>query len=160
MLDMLHTRQYKGDGTEDPYNHIDFFEEICGTFKLNAFTDDEMRLKIFSQTLTDKALSWYKSHPKGTFDSWDKLSAAFLLYFYQERKSNGARHMIINFRNRPGESLLNGYVRFRELLDYCPHHELPPWLVLHTFYGGLSSENRDILDLVSGGGFLWKPGNY
>ena len=91
MLDMLRTKQYKGDGTEDLYHHIDFFEEICGTFKLNAFTHDDMRLKIFSQTLTDKAISWYKSHPNGTSDSWDKLSVVFLLYFYPERKSNGAR---------------------------------------------------------------------
>ena len=56
MLGLLHSRQYKGDGTEDPHNHIDFFENICGTFKLNAFTEDEVRLKIFSQTLVDKAL--------------------------------------------------------------------------------------------------------
>ena len=38
MLGLLHSRQYKGDGTEDPHSHIDFFENICGTFKLNAFT--------------------------------------------------------------------------------------------------------------------------
>ena len=62
--------------------------------------------------------------------------------------------MITNFKNRPGESLLNGYVRFRQLLDYCPHHELPPWLVVRTFYGGLSNENRSDLDLASGGVFL------
>ena len=62
--------------------------------------------------------------------------------------------MITNFKNRPGESLLNGYVRFRELLDNCPHHELPPWFVLHTFYGGLSSENRDALDFASGRVFM------
>ena len=57
MLDMLRTRKYKGDGTEDLYSHIDLFEDICGTFRLNAFTDDEMRLKIFSQNLTDRAIS-------------------------------------------------------------------------------------------------------
>ena len=62
--------------------------------------------------------------------------------------------MITNFKNRPGESLLNGYVRFRKLLDYCPHHELPSWLVLHVFYGGLSSENRETVDHVSGGVFM------
>ena len=70
MLSLLHSRQYKGDGTEDPHSHIDFFENICGTFKLNAFTDDEMRLKIFSQTLVDKALLWYKSQSPGAFDIW------------------------------------------------------------------------------------------
>ena len=42
MLGLLRSRQYKGDGTEDPHSHIDFFENICGTFKLNAFAKDEM----------------------------------------------------------------------------------------------------------------------
>ena len=41
MLGLLHSIQYKGAGTEDPHSHIDFFENICGTFKLNAFTEDE-----------------------------------------------------------------------------------------------------------------------
>ena len=49
MLSLLHSKQYKGDGTEDPHSHIDFFENICGTFKLSAFTKDEVRLKIFSK---------------------------------------------------------------------------------------------------------------
>ena len=62
--------------------------------------------------------------------------------------------MITNFKNRPGESLLNGYVRFRKLLNYCPHHELPSSLVLDVFYGRLSSENRQTGDHVSGGVFM------
>lgn len=93
LLSLLHSRQYKGDGTEDLYSHIDFFEDTCGTFRLNAFTDDEMRLKIFSQTLTDKAGLWYKSHVKDTFKIWEELSSAFLSHFYPERKSNGARRI-------------------------------------------------------------------
>ena len=43
LLDMLRTKQYKGDDMEDPYAHIDFFEDICGTFRLNSFTDEEMK---------------------------------------------------------------------------------------------------------------------
>ena len=91
LLSLLHSRQYKGDGMEDPYSHIDFFEDTCVTFRLNTFNDDEMRLKIFSQTLIDKALLWYKSHSPGAFDSWKELSSAFLFHFYPERKSDGAR---------------------------------------------------------------------
>ena len=51
---------------------------------------------------------------------------------------------------------MNGYVRFRKLLDYCPQHELPSWLVLHVFYGGLISENRETLDHVFEGVFFIK----
>ena len=101
-----------------------------------------MRLKIFSQTLTNKADLWYKSHARDMFKTWEELSSAFLSHFYPERKSNGARRMITNFKNRPGESLLNGYVRFCQLLDYSPHRELPSWLVVRTFYGGLNDENK------------------
>ena len=32
MLGLLHSRQYRGDGTEDPHSHIDLFENIHGTF--------------------------------------------------------------------------------------------------------------------------------
>ena len=52
--------------------------------KLNAFTEDEVRLKIFSQTLVDKTLSWYNSHSPGRFDSWKELSPAFCFIFIQK----------------------------------------------------------------------------
>jgi hypothetical protein len=100
---------------------------------LNAFTDDEVKLKLFSRTLTNKAHAWYKSCPAGMFDTWKKLSVVFLSCLYLESKSFGARRMITNFQNRLDVSLVNDYVRFRGLLNHCPHHELPPWLVLHTF---------------------------
>ena len=63
LLQILHTRkiftgEYKGDS---PYAHVDYFSNICETFKLNAFSHDDMKLKLFSQTLTSKALTWYKA---------------------------------------------------------------------------------------------------
>jgi hypothetical protein len=35
------------DGTEDPYVHVDFFDDICWTSKLNVFTCEEMKLIFF-----------------------------------------------------------------------------------------------------------------
>ena len=113
LLDMLHTKFFAGnDDSEDPYAHLDFFEEICGTFKLNAYTEEEMRLKLIGQTLSNTSLNWFKACPADTIDTWEKLTASFLMCFYPERKSYGARRMITNFKNRPGESLAKGYVRF------------------------------------------------
>ena len=40
------------------------------------------------------------------------------------------------------------------MLNHCPHHGLPDWLVLYTFYGGLSDANRNEVDLSSGGAFM------
>jgi len=32
LLELLHAKKFAGDGTEDPYNHIGFFREVCETF--------------------------------------------------------------------------------------------------------------------------------
>jgi hypothetical protein len=61
--------------------------------------------------------------------------------------------MITSFRNNAGESLYNGYKRFRGYLNNYPDHGLPPWLVIHTFYAGLSVGNRNKLDIASNRSF-------
>ena len=45
VLELLHGKQFKGEEGEDPYQHLQFFEDVCGTFKLNAFSPDDMKLK-------------------------------------------------------------------------------------------------------------------
>ena len=67
LLNILHAKNFAGDSdTDDPYAHIDFFEQICGTFKLKAFTNDEIKFKLFGQTLSNKAYSWFRALPAGT----------------------------------------------------------------------------------------------
>ena len=152
----MHTRKiFAGeDDTEDPYAHIDYFTDICETFKLNAFTHDDMKLKLFSQTLSKKALTWYKALSTESKSTWKNLSSAFLSHFYPRSKTDGARRVITYFKNRPGESLVRGYIRYRGLIDRCPHHGLPDWYVLYTFYGELNDTNRNEVDLASGGTFM------
>jgi hypothetical protein len=64
LLAIFHKNQFAGDDIEeDPYKHLDFFTDICGTFKLNSCIDDEVMLKLFNQSLTGTALSWYRTCP-------------------------------------------------------------------------------------------------
>jgi hypothetical protein len=48
---------------EDPYKHLDFLKDLCGTFKLKNCTNNEVMLKLFNQTLTGTPLSWYRTCP-------------------------------------------------------------------------------------------------
>jgi hypothetical protein len=50
-IQILHARKiFAGeDDSEDPYAHLDYFNDICKTFKLKAFSYDGM--KLFIQTL-------------------------------------------------------------------------------------------------------------
>jgi hypothetical protein len=61
--------------------------------------------------------------------------------------------VITNFKSLQQEGLYEIYSRFRKILRNCPHHDFSPWLIIHTFYAGVSLENRDLLDLLTGGSF-------
>ena len=154
-LAILHKRKFAGeDISEDPFAYLDFFQDIGGTFKLKGYSDDEVKLKLFSQTLSNTALSWYRACPAKSIATWEKLSEEFLARFHPKSKSCEGRRVITNFKNRPGEGLVKAYIRFRGLISNYPQHNLPPWYVLHIFYGGLSEANRTKLDLASGGVFM------
>ena len=46
---------FQGMENENPYTHIQYFEEVCITFKEGATDMDLLKLKAFPLTLKDKA---------------------------------------------------------------------------------------------------------
>ena len=44
-----------------------------------------------------------------------------------------------------GESLVESWERFHELLSRCLHHRLTRWMQVHTFYNGLSDPTRTVI---------------
>ena len=58
LLGILHKKQFtREEENHDPYEHIACFKDICGTFQLLGYTANEVRVKLFSQTLTGTTLS-------------------------------------------------------------------------------------------------------
>ena len=41
-------------GNEDPYNHPNDFHSVCQTFKYENFSDDDVKLRLFSFSLKDR----------------------------------------------------------------------------------------------------------
>nr|XP_010914858.1 uncharacterized protein LOC105040154 [Elaeis guineensis] len=54
------------------------------------------------------------------------------------------------------ETLYEAWERFRDLLRRCPHHGLPKWLVMQTFYNGLNNHTRINIDTTAGGSLMGK----
>jgi len=42
------------------------------------------------------------------------------------------------------------------MLRLCPHHGLDKWLIVHTFYNGLSYTTKMIVDAAAGGALMYK----
>ena len=49
------------------------------------------------------------------------------------------------------ETLYEDQERYPDLLKKCPHHELLDWLQIHTFYNGLISGHKAMVDATAGG---------
>ena len=90
LLGVLQKKQFVGEEeNSDPYEHIACFKDICGTSQLPGYTADEVRLKLFSQTLTDPALSWYRSLLSDATSTWDNLACELVIILYQNLSELG-----------------------------------------------------------------------
>ncbi|KAL5570763.1 hypothetical protein UlMin_020360 [Ulmus minor] len=115
---------------DDPNAHISSFLEVCDLYKINGVSEDAVRLRVFPFSLQDRAKEWLNSLPPGSITTWNEL--------YDQ------------------ESLYEAWERFREMLRKCPHHGIPIWLQVSTFYNGLVSNYRAMIDAATGGSLMEK----
>ena len=138
IIQMIQTSvQFIGMPNDDPNAHIANFLEICDTFKQNGVSDNAIRLRLFPFSLRDKAKEWLNSLPAGTITTWDGLAQKFLAKYFPLAKTAKLRNDITTFAQFEMESLYEAWERYKDLLRKCPHHGLPVWLQVQTFYNGL-----------------------
>ena len=154
LLSAVGQHTFAGLAHEDPHQHITVFLGICKTIKINGVSDDAIRLRLFPFSLRDRAWSWLYSMPPNSITTWEQLSKAFLTKYFPPSKTANLRNQITNFRQREGETLSETWDRFKELLRVCPHHGLEKWLVVQTFYDGLTYTTRISIDAAAGGALM------
>ena len=158
LIQMVQQNQFGGSGAadEDANAHLISFLEICGTIKINGVPPEVIQLRLFPFSLRDKAKIWLSSMPAGTFNSWAELSQAFLNKYFPATKTAKLRESITKFQQQYEESLYEAWERFKDLVRRCPHHGLPEWLVVQTFYQGISPQTRLSLDAAANGSLMNK----
>ena len=67
------------------------------------------------------------------------------------------RGQINGFTQKDDESLFEAWERYKNMLRLFPHHGLEPWIIIHTFYGGLLYNGKLSLDAAAGGALMDKP---
>ena len=77
--------------SENPYTHIQDFEEVYNTFKEDATNLDMMRLKFFPLTLKDKAKIWLNSLRSRTIRNWTEMHAEFLNKIFSTHRTNSLK---------------------------------------------------------------------
>jgi len=67
--------------------------------------------------------------------------------------ANALRGKITTFQQQHDESVPEAWERFQDYILECPHHGMESWLLMQTFYHGLSNSTRETMDAAAGGAF-------
>ncbi|KAL5550722.1 hypothetical protein UlMin_000898 [Ulmus minor] len=126
---------------------------------INGVTDDILKLKLFPYSLRDRARAWLNSLPSDSITTWNDLAEKFLMKYFPPTKNAKLRNDITSFQQLEGESLYETWERYKELLRRCPHHGIPFWIQMETFYNGLNAQTTTIVDAASNGALMSKTYN-
>ena len=151
---MIHAiPKFHGLNSEDPFQHIKQLKHLAQTFRSDVQNRDILLMKMFSFSLLDKAAHWYQTQTR-PINTWEELQSEFLKKFFPVGRTNALRHQITHFTQQPGEPLHEAWDRFLDLMRKCPHHGVPKWEQVQSFYQGLREDIRLFVNATCGGNIM------
>lgn len=157
LISAIQQRQFFGNPTEDPNEHLTKFVQFADIVIAHGVTNDALRLRLFPFSLRDRARAWLQSLSSNSITSWEQLNTVFLAKYFPPSKNFALRAQINGFRQKDTKSLYDAWERFKDMMRMCPHHGLENWIVIHTFYNGLLYNTRLSIDAAAGGTLMDKP---
>ena len=74
--------------------------------------------------------------------------------FFPQEKTNALHGRISSFQQQHDESILEAWEHFQDYISECPRHGMQNWLLMQTFYHGLTNSTCENMDAATGGAFL------
>ncbi|KAL0311188.1 UNVERIFIED_CONTAM: hypothetical protein Sangu_2413500 [Sesamum angustifolium] len=137
--DLIHLLPtFRGLAGEDPHKHLKEFYVVCSSMRPQGVTEDQGSIYL-------------KLLPSKTIVSWNELKKQFLENYFPTSRTTNIRKDISGIRQFSGESFYEYWGRFKQLVESCPHHQIPDHLLIQYFYEGLSEANKNLVDVASGG---------
>nr|GEV13212.1 reverse transcriptase domain-containing protein [Tanacetum cinerariifolium] len=153
-LNVQNSCQFNGLSGDDANKHLDKFLHVTQSIKLNGVTDDVLRLYLFPHSLTHHATAWFDRLPRNSINTFEQMAKMFLGKYFPPSMVTKLRNEIINFRERPDESLFEAWEHYKLSIDRCPNHNMLPVTQIDTFYNGLTLKHRDTINAAVGGTFM------
>nr|GEX71219.1 hypothetical protein [Tanacetum cinerariifolium] len=113
----------------------------------NKITATQYSYVLFPFTLTRTAKRWVGRLTPGAVNTWDLLKKAFIQRYCPPSKTAKRLEDIHNFKQKIDESLYQAWEWFNDLLYKCLTHNINNHQKVNIFYKGLSTINRQLLDL-------------
>ncbi|GKE38874.1 reverse transcriptase domain-containing protein [Tanacetum coccineum] len=109
------------------------------------------------QSLSGDAKVSFNELSPGVITTWEEMRQAFVSRFFPPAMFERLIGEIRGFAQHPNESLVDAWLRMKDLLRSCHRHGLGRGTIIQIFYHGLEKATQAILDV--GGIFLYKTLN-
>jgi hypothetical protein len=113
-------------------------------------------MRLFPFSLKERAKHWFHSLVPNFITSLAQLQQEFLKKYFPIGKTNDIRRAITSISQYEVEQLYETWERLKDLLRSCPHHAVPKWQLVQSFYKGLTEPNRQMVDASCVGTFMMK----
>ncbi|GJY16961.1 zinc finger, CCHC-type containing protein [Tanacetum coccineum] len=107
-------------------------------------------MRLFQFSLRDQASNWLERLPARSITTWEDLTTRFLAQFLPPGRTVKLHNDILMFQQHEGESLLEAWTCFKDLLQKVPHHGIDLWLQVQIFYDHVNPVTRRTIDQSAG----------
>jgi hypothetical protein len=145
---------FAGGLDENPYKHLQDFEEIRATLMISGMNHETFKWKALPFLLTGWAKQWYNLHVNSCHGSWVILKDQLCFTFFPLSKIIDLYNEVLNFAQKEGESLRVGRSRYNQLALLGPELSIPDAMFMQHFVHGLGTESTEYLDMAFGEVFV------
>ncbi|KAL1209278.1 hypothetical protein V5N11_035343 [Cardamine amara subsp. amara] len=85
LINIVQNQRYNGLSLEDPLDHLDQFERLCQTVKMNGVAEESIKMILFRFSLRNKASQCEKNMALELVSTWDLYKKPFLTKFFPKQ---------------------------------------------------------------------------
>jgi hypothetical protein len=82
LINLVQEQPFSGEGDENPYTHLQEFEQTCACLHIVGMSHETLQWKLFLFSLTGRAKHWYMQNVGSVRGDWEALCSSFYLSFF------------------------------------------------------------------------------
>ena len=98
LINVAQDQPFSGEDDENPYFHLNEFEQTCACLRITGMSDETLGWKLFPFSLTGKAKRWYNLTIGSRQGDWRALCFSFCLQFFPISRVVKLRSEVISFK--------------------------------------------------------------
>ena len=78
LIKLIQDKSFLGEGDENPYSHLQEFEQTCSCLRIAGMSDKTLRWKLFPFSLMGRAKQWYNQTIGSMQGDWETYALNFV----------------------------------------------------------------------------------